>query len=360
MKKSLLKFLILCLSLVAVSCGGDDSETTPSDNDLSASPVEVMVANPQVVTETIEAAGVVRALYDADVSAQTTGELAEILADAGTEVEKGDVILALDDRTQQLDFKRSRAQLDLAAASYEKASLDLARMEELFASNDISESEIEQARLLETRSKSELELAEAAFGLAEKALQDTRISAPFRGMVNSVIPDIGEMVAPGPPVLSIVQIDTVEIGIELSAADMMDITRGQDAWILITSLPDEVFKGVVYTVSPKANEMTRTYRVEIRSANPSHRLKPGMLADITLSVGKVEDVFLVPMDAVLKRNGTIAVFVEKDGIAVFRPVTVHSERGADAIISSGIDPGDNVVIVGQKGLNDGENIRVTN
>jgi membrane fusion protein (multidrug efflux system) len=249
--------------------------------------------------------------------------------------------------------------LKIAEAAHSKAEKDLERMERLFADGDISESEIEQARLLARQSEGEHELAEATSGLAEKALDDTGIKAPFDGEVTAVYVDVGEAVAMGQIVYTVVQTDTVKIKVDISVADIADVHSGLPVEISTALFPNTFFVGEVSAVAIKANKVTRTYLVEILAENYEHTLRPGLLADVRIVTGRRESAITIPLDAILRRNGKDVVFVEQNGISHMREVEITSERGPEAVIASGLSAGEKLIVVGQHNLRDGQEVLIT-
>jgi membrane fusion protein (multidrug efflux system) len=293
----------------------------------------------------------------------------------GSRVREGDAVIQLDGATQRLNFQQSEAQLGIAEAAAAKAEKDLGRMkdlyatakaekdlgrmEDLYAKEDISENDIEQASLRAVQARGEHQLAEAAYGLARKALDDTDVPAPFDGEVTATYINVGEMVAPGQIVYTIVNADTVKIEVDVSAADVGEIRNELSVKVYVTVLPDALFHGEVSAVAVKANETTRTYPVEILVVNLDHRLRPGMLADVKIQTGRQEDAISAPLDAILQRNGSSVVFVEQDGRATERRIEIIAVHGASAVISSGLNVGDRLIVVGQRNLDDGRKVLIT-
>ncbi len=351
--------LTVCLLLPA-GCGSRDGDgNSPESEKDSGTPVEVMTIEPADITSFVTATGAVDALYDARVSAETSGRVEAVLHEVGSEVERGGAVIRLDATTQRLNMKQAEARLRVAGATRVKAERDLKRMEELFAGHDIAEAEIEQARLLAEQAQGEHELAEASYWLAKKAFEDAWISAPFTGEVTATHVDIGEMISQGQAAFTIVQIDTVKIQVDISAADIGRVEATQPAEISVTALPDMSFRGEVSTVAIKASESTRTYPVEIVVDNRDHRLRPGMLADVGIVTGRRADVIAIPLDAVLQRNGSSVAFIEENGIAVERKLEIALQRGEEIIVTRGLATGERLIVVGQHSLEDGRKVIVT-
>jgi len=352
--------LVLIGALLFTGCGdGSNDENSPGTYATEGVPVEIITINTVDIVNTVDATGAVSALYDADVSAETSGRVVSIPHDVGSRVEKGDAVIQLDDAVQRFNLQQSDARLKIAKAALTKAEKDLGRMEDLFANEDISQNDIEQARLRAEQARGEYQAAEAAFGLAKKALDDVGIAAPFNGEVTATYVDVGEMVSPGLVVYTIVEVDTAKIKVDISASDIGKLRDGLPVEVYVTALPDETFHGEVSAVAVKANEMTRTFAVEILVENLDHRLRPGMLASVRIIIGSREGVIAVPLDAVLKRDGNNVVFVEQEGRAIERNIEISSELGEEVVISSGLAVGDHLIVVGQHNLEDGRKVLVT-
>lgn len=346
-------------TLLIVACDGGTADDFDTNTGPQAVPVEVLIVRGGDVSESVDAVGTVEALYDADVSAETSGQLLSIASDVGSWVFSGDAVLLLDDETQMLQLDRIKAQLDIAEAAYEKAVKDLVRIEELHASRDISETEFEQTKLMAKTAKGEYDLALASHALGMKALDDTRISAPFDGEITSVYVDPGEMVTTGQIVYTIVRTDTIEINVEVSIEEALSLWTGMNVDIMSRSIPDTVFYGVVHSVSVKASEATKRYPVRVLVPNACGILLPGMHTDIKIITGNLSNAITVPPDAVLNRNGAKVVFVVENDLAVMKEVSIAAQGSNNIVLSSGIAAGEALVVVGQHSLRDGQEVTIT-
>ncbi len=347
------------ITLLIAACGGESSDNNNVSDGPQAVPVEVMIVQRGDVSRYVDAVGTVEALYDADISAETSGQLLSIASDVGSWVFSGDAVVILDDETQMLQLDICKAQLDIAEAAHEKAVKDLVRIEDLYASHDISESEFELTRLMAKSAKGELDLALASHALGLKVLDDTRISAPFDGEITAVYVDPGEMVALGQIVFTIVRTDTIEINVEVSVEDALSLWPGMDADIRSRSIPDTVFYGILHSVSVKASEVTKRYPVRVLVPNECGTLLPGMHTEIRIITGSISDAIIVPLDAILNRNGKRVVFVVENGVAVMREVSIVAKQSTDVVLSSGIAAGETLVVVGQHSLRDGQEVTIT-
>jgi RND family efflux transporter MFP subunit len=350
---------IMLLATMCLSCGGSGEDGEAVEAGGKGAPVEVMAVQPGREVLYVKSVGVAEALYDADVSAETSGRVVRIVHDIGERVKEGETVIELEDRVYELRFQSARARMEVAESANDKAQRDLVRMEDLFASHDISVSELEQARLTSKSAGGEYELAVAELGLAEEALDDTRIAAPFDGEITRVHVKIGEIAQVGQMAFTLVQSDTIEVEVALSTEDLQGVEVGQTVEFSSLSLPNFQKSGRVYSISGKASDLTRRYSVEIRAANPEHFVKPGMQLDARIVTGVIENAIVIPLDAVLIRQQTQVVFIQDGPVARQREITVAFQRGDKAVISEGINAGDRLITVGQHNLRDGQKIIVT-
>jgi membrane fusion protein (multidrug efflux system) len=138
----------------------------------------------------------------------------------------------------------------------------------------------------------------------------------------------------------------------------------------VLSYPDEIFTGTINKISPVLDPVTRMSKIEIIVDNKDKRLKPGMFTEVQICVKTLKDVLAVPKYAVIENteltriNGedvaviNSQIFVEQDGIAYLRDVEISYTNGIVSVVSSGVNEGENIVIVGQQSLKDSSKVKV--
>jgi len=190
--------------------------------------------------------------------------------------------------------------------------------------------------------------------VAERALRDASVRAPFAGLIARREVSRGEFVNVGQSLFELVALDPVEVEFHLAERDSARAVLGQEVRVTVAPFPGEVFPGVVPVVSPTIDPRTRTLRVKARIDNPDGRLRPGLFARADLGIAVRENVLLVPEEAILLRSDGSVVFRRVEGDRVERVVVETGEhRDARVEITHGLAPGDQVVTRGQAGLVDG-------
>jgi HlyD family secretion protein len=282
----------------------------------------------------ISASGTIEST-EVTVSAKVAGEIQKLLVDEGTSVKKGDTLLLLDHTDLDIQLRQAEAnaaaaeaQLRLtlrgarsedliqAEANYTNAREDLARMEELFKSNTITQKQLDDARTrfinaqqmyekLKRGSRSEeidaarahRNQATAQVDAIRKKISDSYVVAPMDGIITQKLIEEGEIVMQHGALFRIARLDNVHLTIYVPEAELAKITIGQEAKIFIDAYPERPFPGKVTFISPVAeftpkNIQTKDDRtklvfgVKIEVPNPDQTLKPGMPADAVIEVNK--------------------------------------------------------------------------
>ncbi len=299
----------------------------------------------------------------------------------------------------QIEVERARiasqeANLLGQEAALEQAQRDLERQSELLASKDISQVAFDEAKLKadDLKSKYEsakhsleasrlnlkvlehnLEAADASIEQAEEALSYTTIRAPIDGTITRINAEVGEMVVtgmmnnPGTKILEIGDLSEMLVLAQVDESDVGKLKIGQSAQVHVQAWPDKVFPGQVRAVALSnqvGQQGSKYYETEILLIDPSEQIFTGMTADVDIEVAEHEDVLVLPSQAVLGRevdtlpvnirdelsedekSKTFAtvVFVYKDGKAIITPVHIGASNATHTIVTSGISPGDKIVV----------------
>ena len=322
-----------------------------------AIPVEIQEIRRTTMTETISAVGTVEAWHDVTLSAEASGKVVEICANEGDRVKREDVIIKLDDELRCLAAVQAKAQVLMAKANFQKAKRDLKRSEDLFGTEDISESQIELARLQAETAEAGLKSAEVALKMALRQLADTEIKSPIDGKVAVRYVDVGELVAPGTPIATVVDLSRVKAKIGVSEQEIAKIKTGQKAYLSVDAYPDERFEGEVSNVGLKADLQTRSFPIEIEvPSNSGEKLKPGMIARVKVDVKTYANVLLIPQDAVLDESEEKVVYVVRSDKAAKRSLLLGRRWDERVVVERGLEAGDRLVVAGQEKLSEGTRV----
>ena len=203
-----------------------------------------------------------------------------------------------------------------------------------------------------------MELAEAEGTAAREELARRTLRAPFEGVVAETDFELDEVVAPGAPVARFLDPTALRIELGIPGYQVTRVESGMDAVVRVPALGGEEFKGVVHRVAPAAARGGHLFDVEIRLPNSQGRLRPGLTARVGIVLESLEAALLLPLEAVVQREGRSVVFFVEDGVARAVPT-------GDALVHQGriVMPGSGrrqLVVRGQQYLNSGMSVRIDN
>jgi membrane fusion protein (multidrug efflux system) len=348
--------LALACAGLGIACGG--AETPPA---ATAPPVMVERAGAHSVMDRIQATGQLLAHSEATVAAQVGGEITGIVADEGAAVAAGQAIVAIDPERRQLELENAQASLLQAQAQEREAEREALRLEQLAVRGAVSQAQLDEARTRRDFARSGVAAAKAQLGLAQRALRDASVAAPFAGLVARRFVNPGEFVAAGAALFDLVALDPVEVEFHLAEVDSARVAVGQRVEVRVASFPDEVFGAEVTVVAPTIDPAARTRRVKAVLANPEGRLLPGTFARVDLGVAERSGVVMVKKEAVLQRSDGSVVFRLAGGDRVAR-VRVETGIHRDELVElrGGVAAGDWIVVRGHTALVDGAAVSLRN
>lgn len=325
--------------------------------------VETLSLQPTSFEDVIEVTGSVEANNDATVSAQGSGTLVYRVK-RGAYVPRNGRIAQIDSTLMHASLMQTRAQVNAAQAQFDLANDTFKRQEPLFQDSIISAIEFESVRAQLNQSKAQLDQAKAIMSQIQKQLDNTRITASFGGTVETFFADIGEQVSPGMQIARIVNTQRVKITGGVPERYANDIEAGSAVKIVLDSYGGSERMGTVSFVGKAININSRTFPVEIQLDNAEQTLKPEMVARLYLTRATLQDVIVIPQNAVpLDETGhSVFVVIDEGGtlVAERRPVTLGASYGGNVVVEQGLYPGDEIVVLGQYNLTAGDAVEVVN
>ncbi|NNE93950.1 MAG: efflux RND transporter periplasmic adaptor subunit [Verrucomicrobiales bacterium] len=324
------------------------------------------------------ATGTLRATSRADVAAREPEAVVEVLADEGDTVKAGDVLVKLNGDKLNATQVETEAQLRTAKklvnqrnAELERAKIDLEMKEGLLNDRAISKSEFLDAQSLATVANAQAEAATEMVSEAASRLEllkirqkDLEIKAPFAGLIAGRHVEPGEWVAAGAPVMTLVTIDPVEAWMQVPERFLRDVNEQPMEIRVKLSSAGEVHAPTAVKIVPDVDRRSQLFTVVATLANPKGQLAPGQSITGSVPVGKKEDHFHFPVDALQRSRLGDFIFVVAPGESGEAmptgkkvPVQVHFERDGRVFVKAeGTDlkAGDRVVVEGNDRLQPGQ------
>ena len=241
-----------------------------------------------------------------EVRSQASGEVTDIKVQTGDEVRRGMLMVEIDPRTARNNVEQAQAALDVAKARLQNATAAKRRSDELFQSAAISETERDAATLDFANANAELVRTRVALENARIALEQTEVKAPISGTVitktverGSVITSSTQGVGGGTVLLTMADLNLVQVRTLVDETDIGKIQPGQRVTVTVDAYPNRPFEGTVAKIEPQAETQQNVtmFPVIVRIANREGLLRPGMNAEAEIHVGERRGVLAVSNSA---------------------------------------------------------------
>jgi RND family efflux transporter MFP subunit len=345
--------LVAALAPLLAGC----NEPAVSANAAPPRPVQVQRVSFAPMNENREFAGVVRARYEPDLGFRVAGKIVARLVDAGDRVRVGDIVARLDPGDYRLQVESAEAELTAATSNLAQATADEQRYQSLRGRGYASVADYERKKTAKDEAEGRMERAQRSLDLARNQLAYTDLKADADGVITTVLAEVNQVVALGQPVMRLAHHGEMEAVVALPETRLAE-ARQSEATVRLWSGPDRRFSARLRELSPQADAMTRTYTARFTIINPDDTVALGMTANVALSHPAGTMVAKVPLAAILNRGPGPTVWrVDDAGVLERRPVTVSSFNEVAALITSGLEDGDQIVTLGVQMLEAGQKVR---
>lgn len=314
----------------------EQADTTKASG-LASVRVSLLLASQRDATITIR--GKTQAKHEVDVRAEVEGVVQAIHFDKGDRVRKGDVLCEI-----KLNDRGAKAQQ--AAALVAQTLKELQVAQDLYKQGFRSKTQLAQSEAAAAQ-------ARAALATMEIALNNTRIRAPFDGIIDDRYVSAGDYMRPGDKCEMLIAPEPFLAVGTVSEQEVGQIGLGDAATVNLVS--GEVVAGKVSFVADRADPLTRAFRIEVELPNKDAKLRDGVSADLHISVKHIKAQHISPGILVLDDSGRVGVRVVVDKIVRFMPVSVVSD-GPDGMWVGGLPDRISVITVGQQFVSDGQRV----
>jgi len=340
--------ILTALLAVFVMTGCKDQENMAiadnSSRELDVTPVTITVVAPVSIRDVVFLPGETEAYEDVKVAANAAGRVEWIGLREGQTVQK-DELLA------KIDVSAHKAALEHAKAAYNLANHLCERRRRLYANKIIAKEELDQ-------SETQLKLALTDLEQIKVKYSHGFPKSPITGIINHLYVDVGEYADIGKPIADIVNIDRIKINVRMPELDVRYVKKGQKTPIKIDAFAERPLIGTVDFVSFKADPATKTFLVRSVIDNPEHDIRPGMIGRVAFVRRIIPNAVTVPLFAIVDKGGERIVFIEKDGVAESRTISIGVIEGDRVQITSGLEVGDHLIVKGHTEVEDGMKVSV--
>ncbi len=343
--RNLTRLVLLLVLTLGLGCKKGATSGAGGPPGGAAVQVIAVEARQEPVVETLSLVGTLLANEMVEVKSEIEGTILAVGFDEGQRVDKGHPLVQLDDSILSAVAAEAEANFKLAETTFQ-------RNKELFGDKLISQQEHDQ-------SQAAFFAARATLERRKSELAHTKIFTSFAGIVGSRQVSPGQVIGKNTTITWVVDLDRLKGEFSVPERFLSHLRVGQNIELGVAAYPGQAFKGQVYFIAPQVDPMMRTALVRAYIPNADHRLKPGMFANLDLSLRVRENALTVPEPALMPMGDRITVLiVDKDQIAQIRPVTVGMRTAGQAEILTGLQPGELVVVEGTQKARPGGKVKL--
>jgi HlyD family secretion protein len=346
------------------------------------------VSNGEIVAE-VMGTGTLEAKVRTVVSTKIPGRIAEMPVDEGDRVQAGQPLLRLDDSEFRQQVEIARSALDVAKAAVERtqaeamraeailaqARVEYQRRKSLFASKSISASEIDKGKEALQVAEADLDRTKAGVVEARKSLvvaqntidyhlarlDDTRILAPFDGLIIRRDRDPGDVVVPGTSIFLLVSTRILWIRAWVDETEMAKVVEGLSARVLFRSEPETPYSGRVVRLGRETDRETREFLVDVELEQLPRNWSLGQRADVFIETAHRDDAIVIASNLIIRKQGETGVLVNRNGRATWQPVKLGLRGHGRVEIVAGLSAGELVVSrPGTELIPEGQRLEITN
>ena len=348
------------LSLVSLgACKQGDAKPVDAAAPMAIGTENIVVVTQGMVTDGPTISGSLSAEQTATIRAQVSGSVISTSAEAGDHVGKGQSLGRIDAAGIEDAYQSAKSGVTSARSALVNAQRDRDRQQTLLKAGAVAPRDFEMAQQSYVAATAALEDAKSRLASAEKNLSNTRIQAPFAGVVSERSVSAGDVVQPGGALFTVIDPRTMRLEVSVPAERIGDLRVGTPVTFSVNGYPNEQFVGKITRVNPAADPTTRQVRVLASVPNTSNRLVAGLFAQGRIS-SHTQTGLVVPMSTIDLRNQTPAVLRLKAGKVERVDIKLGMrDMNAETVqITSGVAQGDTVLVGSAQGITPGTPVRV--
>jgi membrane fusion protein (multidrug efflux system) len=337
-------FFLLAAALVGAGCNKKPAGGAGGAG--FAMQVVVAEAKRQPVTESLSLVGTLTANEMVELKCEAEGTVEEILFQEGQPVKRGDLLLRLDESKFASASAEAEANFKLSQANYE-------RSKELLRDKLISQQEFEQASAL-------FQANQAGLDLKKRLWKDARIFAPFDGIISSRNVSPGQVISRNTTFSWLVDLDPVKVEVSVPERFLSQLALGQNIDITVATYAGRKFTGKVFFIAPFVDPAFRTALVKAKIPNPLHELKPGMFANLDLTLKIRDNSVLIPETAIVQllEGERAQIFtVSPSNTVQMAAVQLGVRLPGQVEVLSGLSGGEKVVVEGTQKIGPGSKVK---
>jgi RND family efflux transporter MFP subunit len=339
-----------------VLAAGCKQKDVPAREELR--PVRSIVATASRGSVGANYSGQVRARYESKLGFQTSGRVIARLVEVGSHVKRGQPLMRLDPAQETLRVVASVAEVDAARSRVAELRTDLQRTEQLLSKRFASQAELDKQAQALAEAESQLKSAGARQQINVNQRGYTEVIADRDGLVTALGAEVGQVVSPGQPVVTVAADGEREVLVSVPESRIVELRNAKVLQVSVWAHPDKRYEGTLRELAPDADSLTRTYSARIAVKNADAALMLGMTASVYTPDVDGASAIRLPLTAVLNKDGRSLVWLVDAQTARVSPraVELGAAQNDSVLVTAGLAGGETVVTAGVHMLHDGQKV----
>jgi len=302
--------------------------------------------------------GIVEPERKVEIFSRLSAYIKEIVKEEGAYVKENDVLALLDDTEIKISYQQAKIALEQAKLSLEEAESNYLRYQELIKRELVSEQDFQTQEAQYNQRKLDYQNRMENYKNLQLQLNWTKIRALSEGYITERLIEVGDRVNANQQVYTIEDFKPLLIRVSVPTSDAIKLETGMAAEVMTEILKGAVFEGAVKLINPRVDVQTGTVKVTVEVLDESLRLKPGMFVEVRIAIGMKENVLVIPRKAILYKQNKTYVFVLNQNQVTQREILLGLSEEDYVEVTSGLDRGEVIVVVGVEGVKDGQKVDV--
>ena len=319
-----LKLILVTFTLVAVGIALIVYRNTGTADGLE---VKVLTPEKGVITSSIRAPGKVVTRQNSEIVSMVNSRVVEVLVKEGQLVSQGELLVLLDDREALATVNSDKAELSEARAKSRQAERKLKAYQEVFRVGGMAGNTVQEAELDLVVAKAAEQKAAADLRISTVILDRFKLVAPYSGLIVKKKVEVGDAAVPGVSLLSLADISQTEVEVAVDESDAGSLRIGQEVEISSEAMPNKSWSHKIVRIETAINkdETANILKVYVEFGDDRAALRLGQQVDAKIKLAEKKDVYRVPFDAVISRDGKNYLAMIRDGKVHFEPVVTGIE-----------------------------------
>lgn len=333
-----------CVAGLVTGCNKPGAAKAAGPQAMPPTQVVAVEARRESVTESLSLVGTLTANEWVEIKAELEGTVTEVGFEEGKPVTKGQLLFRLDESRLNTSLAEAEVNLKLSKVNFDRA-------QQLLRDKTISQQEFDQLA-------SRFEYMQAALAVKQRELKDTKIHAAFAGVMGARNVSAGQVIKKDTVLGALVDLNPVKVEVSVPERFLSLLKLDQTIELRVAAFPSRKFTGQVYFIAPQVDINTRTALVKAKIANADFALKPGMFANLDLTLQLRDAAVVVPEPAIMvNADKAMLYIVDKDMNAQLRPVKLGVRSAGVVEILQGVEAGQLVIVEGVQKVRPGAKVK---